>query len=116
MEECGAHKILEKNVDKIHQATGEIFGLIRKSSEAAARADTRIVTLETEQRIAFKTIFRRLDEYEAQQERFSEVVTRRFDDLSGKLSQRKWTPKQIIALASVIIGPSGLFAWIAFFQ
>lgn len=116
MEKCEAHEILEKNVDKIHRATGEIYGLIRNSSEDAATASTRIAVLETEQRLGFQNVFRRLDEAEAQQASMAEIMNRQFANISEKLEKRKWTPAQIIALISVFIGPSGFLAWVAFFK
>ena len=116
---CPAHDLLVKSVDEVRESTSEIYGLLRKAADETGEANVRIATIEILQRTGFENINKRLTDSERQAERIEQKLAEQSKNIMLVLHERRkprWTPAQVLAIVSAIIGPSGIAAWAAFIK
>lgn len=119
METCNAHAALVDNIARLRDSTGEIYGLLRKTTDEIGEANVRIATIEISQRLGFEAIQSQLHEYEKQTESISSAMTKMNADLLNAIEiqkQRRWTPQAIITLIGTIVGSSGISALAIFLK
>lgn len=106
--QCDAHSLISETMSRVQNNQGELYALLRKSSDEIGEANVRMATIEITQKIAFENITKQIEQNEKNNRENFDAIMSHLKHQSP--ARPKWTPKMITALLATIIGPSGLAA------
>lgn len=113
---CGAHDLLVGNVETLRKDVGEIYGLLRKSTEEVGEANVRLATVEV-----------KLDTWREESERQQAAMSNTFQEGIARIEamiqtrmhiapRQRWKPAHTVALLTGVLGPGGVAGILSVFK
>lgn len=112
---CDAHDLLLQNLDGLKQGQKQLYDLDREKSDKMAEIKESVARLEESTKAGFTAVKEWQEAFEEKQGKRDAELNANMSKLIMLSSRRKWSPKAIIALASAIIGPTGIAAILILF-
>ena len=112
MPPCEAHTALESSINRIHTSIDELYKLDRSKAKDISNIQISIARIEEQTRASFLHQSQWQEEFERQQTERDNRLERAIA-ASRTTPKKKWSPQQIVALISALIGPAGIVAFIS---
>ncbi|OHE63844.1 MAG: hypothetical protein A2001_01395 [Treponema sp. GWC1_61_84] len=105
---CAAHGILYDLVVHLRENQSQLYDLAWESAKRTAGITTEVETLSEATKAGFAAVSKRQDASDAAlAEGFAEMRK-----LIATKNRRRWSPAQIVALITAVVGPTGIAAYV----